>query len=279
MLCTLVCVLVSALVAGQIYHIPAVSMATPENSVCPPNTHLEAVINYEISDVLKLATKFPCGGTGWRQIAYLNMTHPDQTCPEQWRLYEQDTIRACGRQRSGVASCDSVQFSSNGYVYTEVCGRIIGYQYASPDADTHSNIRPTPGNEINEPYLDGVSITYAAPRRHIWSLYGGHSDKCCTIKHINFTENLNFIENNYFCDSGNPGTIWHLDYTMFTEHPLWDGIAGCGSSPTCCAPTSGPWFRTILTVPTISDIEIRICADQSTGNEDTPVELIDVYIR
>ena len=162
------------------------------------------------------------------------------------------------------------------YTYTEVCGRIIGYQYASPDAGTYLAKHPTPGNEIHEPYLDGVSITYGALRKHIWSLYGGHSDKCCTIKHINFTENLNFIGNNY---SGNPGTIWHLDYTMFTEHPLWDGIAGCSSSPTCCAPTSGPWFRTILTVSTISDIEIRICGDQFTDDEDTPVGLIDAYIR
>ena len=274
MLCTIVCVLVSALVAGQVYHIPAVSMATPENSVCPPNTHLEAIINYEISAITS-----PCGGPGWRQIAYLNMTDPDQTCPQQWRLYEQDTIRACGRQNSHIARCDSDQLSYNGYAYTEVCGRITGYQHGSPDAGTHYANRPTPGNEINEPYLDGVSITYGNPRKHIWSLYGGvYDNKCCSIEHINITRDMNFIGNNSFCDSGNPTNIeWRN--TFFTELPLWDGIAGCGSSPTCCAPTSGPWFRTTLTVPTISDIEIRICGDQPPTNEDTPVGLIDVYIR
>ena len=91
-LCTIVCVLVnSALVASQVYHIPAVCMAAPENSMCPPDTHLEAVktdLSNKLSDVL--ATRFACGGYSWRQIAYLNMTDPDQTCPEQWRLYEQD---------------------------------------------------------------------------------------------------------------------------------------------------------------------------------------------
>ena len=27
-----------------------------------------------------------------------------------------------------------ISASSNGYVYTEVCGRITGYQYGNPDA-------------------------------------------------------------------------------------------------------------------------------------------------
>jgi hypothetical protein len=282
-LCTIaiVCVVVSAsLIVGQTYHIPAVSFNAPYDSVCPPDTHLEAVksdLSNKISDVL--ATKLACGGYGWRQVAYLNMTDPDQTCPIQWRLYEQDTTRACGRQESNIASCDSVQFSSDGYVYTEVCGRITGYQHGSPDAGSHLGIRLTPGDEINQPYVDGVSITYGKPRKHIWSLYASIDGfQCCTIEHLNFTRHLTFIGNNYFCDSGNPtNSPW--SNTLFTELPLWDGIARCRSSRTCCAPTSGPWFRTTLTVPTISDIEIRICGDQHSTDEDTPVGLIDVYIR
>ena len=132
------------------------------------------------------------------------MSDPEQTCPGQWRLYEQDTIRACGRQGSTTASCDSVQFSSNGYVYTEVCGRITGYQYNSPDAAAAVSDSLTPGNEINEPYLDGVSITYGEPREHIWSLFGGHINRCCGSQH-----NLNFIGNNSFCDTGNAdGETW-----------------------------------------------------------------------
>ena len=156
-------------------------------------------------------------------------------------------------------------------------GLVAGQTYNIPAVSFNAPY-DTPGNEINEPYLDGVSITYGTPRKHIWSLYGGNGLRCCSNKHINFTENINFIGNNSFCDSGNPGGGgWRK--TLFTELPLWDGIAGCSSSPTCCAPTSGPWFRTTLTVPTISDIEIRICGDQHLTDEDTPVGLIDVYIR
>ena len=280
-LCTIVCVLVnSALVASQVYHIPAVRMAAPENFVCPPDTHLEAVktdLSNKLSDVL--ATRFACGGYGWRQIAYLNMTDPDQTCSQQWRLYEQDTIRACGRQKSVEGGCNSAQFSSNGYAYTEVCGRLTGYQHGSPGAGTHLRYHPNSGNEINEQYLDGVSITYGRPRKHIWSLYGSvNGYYCCIDKHINFTEHLNFIGNNSFCDSGNPnGGAWYN--TLLTEHPLWDGNADCINSPTCCTRHSGPWFHTTLPVPTISDIEIRICGDEDSVDEDTPLELIEIYIK
>ena len=61
-------VLVSvALVAGKTYNIPAVSFNARYNTVCPPDTHLDAVkteLSNKISDVL--AAEFACGGTGWR---------------------------------------------------------------------------------------------------------------------------------------------------------------------------------------------------------------------
>ena len=34
---------------------------------------------------------------GWTRIAYLNMTDTTESCPNGWRLYEVDNIRACGR--------------------------------------------------------------------------------------------------------------------------------------------------------------------------------------
>ena len=45
-------------------------------------------------------------------MAYLDMTDPEQKCPEQWRLYESNNVRACGRQESDGGSCDSVYYSS-----------------------------------------------------------------------------------------------------------------------------------------------------------------------
>ena len=270
-----VCVLISAgLATAQIYHIPTVSLDTPDNSVCPPDTQLETVrnsITANLSDILvEIAankTTIPeCGGSGWRRVAFLDMTDPDQTCPSSWRLYSQDSVRVCGRQESGGASCDSVQFSPDGYEYTQVCGRIIGYQYGSPDGIANFN-------NIEGAYVDGVSVTYGAPHQHIWTLYGAvWPARCCDI--IN---TVSFIENNYFCDTGNPANIGWMN-VFFHDSPLWDGIAGCCDA-SCCAPHSGPWFNTILTAPITDDIEIRICGNNPTDDEDTPLELVEIYVK
>ena len=48
--------------------------------------------------------------------------------------------------------------------YSRVCGRIIGYQVVTPDG-----FRDTVDTNINQSYMDGVSITYGIPRTHIWS--------------------------------------------------------------------------------------------------------------
>ena len=46
-----------------------------------------------------------------------------------------------------------------------MCGRVIGYQFESPDAFYHDHAL---GN-INQPYMDGISVTYGSPRTHIWT--------------------------------------------------------------------------------------------------------------
>ena len=133
-----VLLLCAAVVAGDIYHFTPVNLDTPENSVCPPNSQLEAARNniaITTSEILleiaanttnNTYTIPACGGSGWRQVAYFNMTDPAQNCPEQWMLIEQDAVRACGRQGSGQASCDSFLFPYDGDNYTEVCGKVRG---------------------------------------------------------------------------------------------------------------------------------------------------------
>ena len=65
-----------------------------------------------------------------------------------WREYG---IRACGRQCSG---CQSVEFNSYKLIgYSQVCGRVTGYQKGSPVALRSMNSN----NNINQDYVDGVS--------------------------------------------------------------------------------------------------------------------------
>ena len=39
-----------------------------------------------------------------------------------------------GRPVSSGGSCSSVQYPSNGISYSQICGRVVGYQYFTPDA-------------------------------------------------------------------------------------------------------------------------------------------------
>ena len=64
---------------------------------------------------------------------------------------------------------------------------------------------------------------------------------------------------------------------FYSSDPLWDGQQCEGQ---CCSNGKSPlWFTVQLSNPTLDDIEVRICADKSTSNEDTTVELIEIYIN
>ena len=114
-----------------------------------------------------------CGsGGGWTRLAYLDMTDSTENCPSGFRLYQSGGVRACGRATSNGGSCVSVQFPSNGISYSQVCGRVVGYQYASTDAIDPSHGNSESHNDINSYYVDGVSITRGSPRQHVWTLNG-----------------------------------------------------------------------------------------------------------
>ncbi len=66
--------------------------------------------------------------------------------------------------------------------------------------------------------------------------------------------------------------------TFYSDDPLWDG-QGCGGTSTCCEFNHPPWFCKQLPQPTTDDIELRICGNESIGNEDTPIEIVDMYVR
>ncbi len=238
-----------------------------------------------------------CGSDeGWTRIAYLDTSDSTVDCPDGFQLYESSGVRACGRATGGP-SCESVKFDTNGVSYSEVCGRVIGYQYASPNAVhseddvVHNNIDSH--NDINSFYVDGVSITQGYPRKHVWTLMAGLSDEHY-FEHYN--ESLNcpcndppppsglvqsaqdFIGDDWFCESGNHGTGW--SYTLYADDPLWDGD-GCGSQelPCCSTHPTLPWFHKTFNSTTTDYIELRVCGDQSPGNEDTPIALYEIYVK
>ena len=64
---------------------------------------------------------------------------------------------------------------------------------------------------------------------------------------------------------------------QFYTTTLWTA-EGC-APPDCCFPSKMPWFCKTLPVPTTDYIEIRNCHSEPASNEDTTLDLIELYIR
>ena len=228
-----------------------------------------------------------CSSTGgWTRVAYLNMTDPSQQCPSAWTLQTRtsEPRRLCGKHSSG-RGCDSVTYSTLGINYSHVCGRVIAYQYGSTDAFANS------ASTIENDYVDGMSLTHGSPesRQHIWTFAAGiiennryPRNSCpCADRAAARSFVPSFVGNDYFCESGNP-TSTFSNTMIYTNDPLWDG-QGCGAA-SCCELSyppgvTPPWFCKQLPQTTSDDIEVRLCGDEGNTNEDTPVELIELYIN
>ena len=214
-----------------------------------------------------------CGsGGGWTRLAYLDMSDATQNCPSGFRLYQSGGVRACGRPVTNSGSCVSVQFPSNGISYSQICGRVFGHSYNTPDA-VNTDFASNNHNNINSYYVDGVSITRGSPRQHVWTLMatgadsfgsGGRFNCPCVNGSVQVPQA--FVGNHYFCEGGND--------------LLWDG-KGCSSDETLCCSASGlPWFHRDYGSTTTTDyIELRVCADQETTDEDVPVSFYEIYIK
>ena len=261
-----------------------------ENQTCPSVEHREIARNeiktaarslLRVSIVPDLQSyTFVCGGsTGWKRVAYLNMSDTSQQCPSVWKEIT-TPHRVCGR-RSASASCEGLTYSTGSEQYDQVCGRIIGYQIGTPDAFNGA------GRSIDSYYMDGVSVTYDSPRQHIWSFVGGVDERgptysgsiCpCVTGSTDRSHIPSFVGQNYFCESGI--TQWDTRTFIFWPNgdPLWDG-QGCGPTSSCCTFNSPPWFNVQLSSPTTDDIEVRICGSEAITNEDTPIQLIELYVK
>ena len=228
--------------------------------------------------VVPLLQGYSCGGsTGWRRVAYLNMSDPSQQCPSVWREYT-TPFRVCGR-RSFTTSCEGLNYTTGSEQYHQVCGRIIGYQLGSPESFLLSR-----GHSINSVYVEGVSVTHGSPRQHIWTFACGvdegtrYTGNCPCVAGSHIGSIPSFVGQNYFCETGL--TQWPRTYGVLYSDgdPLWDG-QGCGPTSSCCTFNSPPWFDVTLSSPTTDDIEVRICENQGSNDIDTPIQLIELYVK
>ena len=216
-----------------------------------------------------------CNSTGgWMRVAYLNMTDSNEKCPDGFRPYNENSVRACGRPFSSEGSCVGITFPSGNIEYSQVCGKVIGYQFGSPDGPV--------GSDINGAYIDGISLTHGSPRNHIWSfivgVYENFNPSYCPCGTSGSKSAPSFVGTDYYCESGNPNNYWQ-DNILYSTDPLWDG-KDCGSvEGPCCSRSRIPWFYKQLCYYTTDSIEMRLCCDQDTNDEDVPFNLVEIYIK
>ena len=86
-----------------------------------------------------------------------------------------------------------------------------------------------------------------------------------------------FVGDDYFCESGNTETF-HIA-KLYIDDPLWDGVGCGGQEGPCCSADGIPWFHKVLDSATTEYIELRVCGDQSTADEDVPVSMYEIYVK
>ena len=216
-----------------------------------------------------------CGNVtgGWMRAAYIDVTNENNACPEGLGVNVVNSTRMCTRSHTG-GGCSSIIFPTFGVPYTKVCGRARGYQFASPDA--FGQLFPDSGF----PDVEGLIVTHGSLRNHIWSFAAGLSkdfdypENCpCAFPHPGQAA-PSLVGDNYFCESGNTGQFsfgqWYLN------DPLWDS-QGCASGSTCCD-RGGPWFTTTLSLEVSDDIEVGVCLNQDSTDEDIGIDQLEVFM-
>ena len=90
------------------------------------------------------------------QVVKLDMTNSCHQCPPGTRLRTDLPRRLCGSGTSG--DCSSTFFDLSGIEYSQVCGKIIGYQDETPDAFG----QPSRPASIDGAYVEGISLTHGS---------------------------------------------------------------------------------------------------------------------
>ncbi len=229
---------------------------------------------------------YSCGGTtGWARVAYIDMINSSHQCPGDMEGFTLSGKRVCGRISSApTQSCVSATFSASGLQYSQVCGRIHGYQYGDPDAFYRSLSK-----SIESQYVDGVSVTHGLPgrRKHVWTFATGVSENsgsagacpCAPNAPLSGIRVPSFVGQDYFCESG--VSAGNPPAGLYRDDPLWDGEGCTVAGNTCCQFNNPPYFTKQLSTATRDDLEVRACGyytrDDST--EDTLIELIELYVK
>ena len=214
-----------------------------------------------------------CGKVGpWRRVVYINPT-VDNSCPSGLIMVPVASKQACaGTVDNG---CSSVIFTVD-QNYNNICGIVQGYQFSSTSGFAAS-VDPDKTININDTYVDGISITQGSPRKHVWTYATyreeGHFLKCLCGTSDGYVEYPapGFVGDDYYCETG----FVTYENRIASEDPLWDG-KGCTLPENRCCERYG-WFH--KTVPSSDDhIELRWCRDNKAYSGDVYTDLAEIWV-
>ena len=232
-----------------------------------------------------------CGGEsgGWMRIADVDMTQSNAQCPSPLKQVSgKQLCEAKIVSPDGGCSGPST-FETRSIQYSRVCGRIRAFQKGSTDAFA----KRARGVSIDEAYVDGISLTYGEPRQHIWTFASALNDlpegfkfaQCPCLREFGVNERQpqvpNYVGKNLFCDTGNQNQIIKdipRDNAAFLSNPLWDG-QDCSSRNACCSEKGLPWFSRSFESSTCDNVEMRVCNDEGTDNENVLIDQVELYVQ
>ena len=232
-------------------------------------------------------TTHPCGEGDWELIVDEDYSvEGGDDCPNGWVQFTEAITgrQLCGGESVGGSSvdpfCDSAMFDP-GMEYRKICGSVVGYGIGNNVGFFINNM-----DDIDAEYVDGVSLTHGTgPRNHIWTfaigvvedsmgLTPGLEPALCPC-HPDFPALAfipTFIEGDYFCESG-VALESDISLNHYMDDPLWDGRL---CEEICC--NSSPYFVKALETPTSNQLEIRICNNEESG-QNNAIEKIKIFVQ
>ena len=222
---------------------------------------------------------------GGKRIAYINTNLTDE-CPPKMRLEINNSTgqKVCGVNENAHGCPVVLRFTVN-QNYSNICGRIRGYQFGAVQAFKYSKGKTSP----RQSYADGfqiLQIESPTSFRHIWTyaigigenetLHG--SREICPRDRSNQTDRScvpSFVGEHFYCETGNTGSI--KPYRLLWNDPLWDG-AGCISATSHSCEAYG-WFHRQLD-PSNNNLIIRICPNGYNRNvENVFLDMLEIWIK
>ena len=281
-------------------------MIKDEEDTCPelPPDIADALDNIQncledVKETLEEVEGFhhPCGGTGWRQVAYIDTNDPNYVCPADWQKQPFDpegilTREACIPPNAAVGICDITSFSVS-EPYSQVCGRAEGYCLGDIGGFRQYYADPTAVTSVTDFFASGLILSRGT--EHIWSFIAGTppgdffdtssgtgENKCpCLTGEETFIathgELPDFVGRDYFCESGS-AAIFNVIVPNFFDFPLWDGL-GCSDGSQCCNDGTPPVFTKTLSSASMDTIDARMCIEDAVSSGVVAITYLEIYVR